>query len=92
MKVHIGPYKNWIGPYQLADALCFWVKEVEDEYGIKSKPDWVHNFGEFLAHGFHKETEEEARSWNNERPKTCIFFVILCSYMSNVDARYQITR
>ena len=32
MKVHIGPYKNWIGPYQLADALCFWVKEVEDEY------------------------------------------------------------
>lgn len=73
MKVYIGKPKNWFGPYQLADALCFWVKEVEDEYGIKSKPDWVHNFGEFLAHGFHKETEEEARSWNNERPKTWLY-------------------
>jgi hypothetical protein len=51
MKVYIGPYKNWFGPYQLAEKLCFWVKPVTDKYGIKSKPDWVHNFGEFLAHG-----------------------------------------
>jgi len=51
MKVYIGPYKNWFGPYQLAEKLCFWVKPVTDKYGIKNKPDWVHNFGEFLAHG-----------------------------------------
>lgn len=51
MKVKIGPYKNWFGPYQLAEKLCFWVKDETDEYGIKSKPEWVHNFGEFLAHG-----------------------------------------
>jgi len=51
MKVHIGPYKNWFGPYQLAEALCFWVKPVKDEYGIRDKPDWVHRFGEWLAHG-----------------------------------------
>ena len=25
MKVYIGPYKNWIGPYQIADAIFFWV-------------------------------------------------------------------
>jgi len=46
MKVYIGPYKNWFGPYQLAEKLCFWVKPVTDKYGIKSKPDWVHNFGD----------------------------------------------
>ena len=39
MKAHIGPYKSWFGPYQLAELLCFWAKDVEDEYGMKSKPD-----------------------------------------------------
>jgi hypothetical protein len=51
MKVRIGPYTNWFGPYQLAEKLCFWVKPVKDEYGYKSKPEWVHSFGELLAHG-----------------------------------------
>jgi hypothetical protein len=26
MKVYIGPYKNWIGPYQIADKIFFWVE------------------------------------------------------------------
>lgn len=49
MKVSIGPYRNWIGPYQIASALCFWAKQVPDEYGIKREPDWVHDFGTWLA-------------------------------------------
>ena len=49
MKVNIGPYTNWFGPYQLAELLCFWVKEVPDEYGYKGKPEWVHNFGTWLS-------------------------------------------
>lgn len=49
MKVYIGPYRKWWGPYQIAELLCFWAKDVEDEYGIKSKPDWVHDFGSWLA-------------------------------------------
>ena len=49
MKVVIGPYTTWIGPYQIADLLCFWVKKLPDEYGMKAKPDWVHNFGTWLA-------------------------------------------
>jgi hypothetical protein len=51
MKIKIGPYKNWFGPYQLANALCFWVKKRPNEDGILDKPDWVHDFGEWLAHG-----------------------------------------
>ena len=47
MKIYIGPYKSWIGPYQIAEALCFWVKRVPDEHGIKRKPDWVHDFGQW---------------------------------------------
>lgn len=49
MKVHIGPFKDWIGPYQIASALCFWAKPVKDEHGFKSKPDWVHEFGTWLS-------------------------------------------
>lgn len=51
MKVKIGPYKYWFGPYQLAEKLCFWAKPVKDEWGIERKPDWVHDFGTFLADG-----------------------------------------
>jgi hypothetical protein len=49
MKVLIGKYTTWIGPYQIADALCFWAKKVPDEIGIKRKPDWVHDFGTWLS-------------------------------------------
>jgi len=49
MKVKIGKYTTWVGPYQIANALCFWVPEVKDEHGFKSKPEWVHDFGTWLA-------------------------------------------
>jgi len=40
MKVYIGPYKNWIGPYQIAEKLMFWADKYEDER--------VHKFGDWL--------------------------------------------
>jgi len=74
MKVYIGPYKNWFGPYQLAELLCFWAKEEKDEYSIDRKPDWVHNFGEWLAHGsVEKEDPILASSWNKDRHHTWLY-------------------
>ena len=75
MRIKIGPYTNWYGPYQLAETLCFWAKEtVVDEYGMKSKPDYVHKFGEWLAHGSVEPESEvgEIRSWNRERRDTML--------------------
>lgn len=40
MKVHIGPFKNWIGPYQIAEKLMFWTNYRED--------DRVHKLGDWL--------------------------------------------
>jgi hypothetical protein len=80
MKVYIGKPKNWFGPYQLADALCFWVKDVKDEWDLKSKPDWVHNFGEWLAHGsIEKEDENTPFSFsrNKARPETWLYKLLL---------------
>ena len=74
MKVRIGPYKDWFGPYQLAETLCFWAKKEKDEYGIPRKPDWVHNFGEWLAHGSIELEPEvgEIHGWDHNRHETLL--------------------
>ena len=41
MRVNIGPYKSWVGPYQIAEKILFWLDKNEDER--------VHKFGEWLA-------------------------------------------
>lgn len=74
MKVKIGPYENYFGPYQLAELLCFWAKKEKDEYGIPRKPDWVHKFGEWLAHGSVEPDPEvgDIHKWG-DRPHTWLY-------------------
>ena len=74
MKIKIGGYKNWFGPYQLAELLCFWAKPVKSEYDFESKPQWVHNFGEWLAHGSVEPDAKvgEITSWDRERHDTLL--------------------
>lgn len=43
MRVNIGPYKNWIGPYQIAEKILFWVDKYDDD------DDRVYRFGAWLA-------------------------------------------
>jgi hypothetical protein len=46
MKVIIGPYKSWIGPYQIADAIFFW----QDKYNDDCKwSDRAHRLGNWLS-------------------------------------------
>ena len=49
MKVKLRKPISWFGPYQLADALCFWTKKEKDEIGMDREPDWVYDFGTWLA-------------------------------------------
>lgn len=51
MKVTIGKYTNWFGPYQLAEKLLFWIPKVKDEHGFYHSHPKVYEFGEWLAHG-----------------------------------------
>lgn len=81
MKVYIGPYTKWIGPYQIADALCFWVKEEKDEYGCSRKPDWVHNFGTWLAHG----TTDMSIVDRRDAPETWLYK--LCNWIESKKKR-----
>lgn len=41
MKVKLGPYTTWVGPYQIAEKLLFWMDRYED--------DRVHAFGTWLS-------------------------------------------
>lgn len=79
MRVNIGPYKNWFGPYQLAEKLLFWVPKEKDEFGFEHTADKVHNFGEWLAHG---SIEPEAKpgeisSWDRDRHITLLYKFLL---------------
>lgn len=55
MKVVIGPYKNWIGPYQIADAIFFWQDKHSDTCPWA---DRAHRFGTWLA-----ENRDGSDSW-----------------------------
>lgn len=75
MKVKIGKYKGWFGPYQLAEAIMFWVPKEKDEYGFPHTADRVHKFGEWLAHGSIEPEPEvgEVSSWGEDRPETWVY-------------------
>jgi hypothetical protein len=79
MKVKIGPYTDWYGPYQLAETLMFWVPKEKDEYGFEHTADRVHKFGEWLAHGSILPEQEvgEISSWDRERPTTWLYKFLL---------------
>lgn len=54
MKVNIGPYTRWIGPYQLADMIFFWVDRrgvFADEPAIYNRWDYraAEKLGDWLA-------------------------------------------
>jgi hypothetical protein len=45
MKVYIGPYTNWVGPYQIAEKLLFWL----DKYDNEKDDDRIHKLGDRLS-------------------------------------------
>ena len=63
MKVKLKKPVSWIGPYQLAEALCFWAPRQKDEYGIEHEPDWVHDFGTWLAGEKHDTWLSKFLTW-----------------------------
>lgn len=52
MKVKIGPYVDWIGPYQIADMVFFWLDKHPDDDVAESRIYKLHDWlGDFLAGG-----------------------------------------
>lgn len=55
MRVKIGKYKHYFGPFQLAEFLCFWAPRND----AGDVPDWVDQFGDWLQHGRRKGSSTE---------------------------------
>lgn len=72
MKIKIGPYKNYFGPYQLAQKLMFWIPKEKDEYGFPHTADKVHRFGEWLAYGSIEPETDTYRLENDSRSSTLL--------------------
>lgn len=51
MKVNIGPYLSWIGPYHIADTIFFWVEKYPEDKKLDERWDYkLHDkFGDWLA-------------------------------------------
>lgn len=79
MRVKIGPYKNWFGPYQLAEKIMFWVPKEKDEYGFPHTADRVHRFGEWLAHGsvLPEPAVGDVSGLRDNRPNTWLYRLLL---------------
>lgn len=56
MKVKIGPYVNWIGPYQISSFLFSWYPKEKDEFGFEKEADFIHDFGTWLSGGEEHES------------------------------------
>ena len=63
MRVRIGPYKNYLGPYQIAELLLCWMPKVDGEFGKENRPI-VSKFGNFLAYGtIESDNGRDNRTW-----------------------------
>jgi hypothetical protein len=74
MKVHIGNYVNYIGPYQIAEKIIFW-KDRND--------DLVFKLGEFLAHGFNAKKTDKL--FDSTRKET--WLSLFCSWIHSKKKR-----
>jgi len=87
MKVKIGNYTSWYGPYQLAETMMFWVPKEKDEHGFPHTADRVHKFGEWLAHGSVWPEPEvgDIHKWG-DRPHTWLY-----KFLSWIDSKKKRT-
>lgn len=77
MKIIIGNYTTWIGPYQIAEKILFWMDKDDER---------VFALGEFFAHGFCKEDPKKAVLDDiDSRPKTWLYK--LCEWVHSKKKR-----
>ena len=83
MKVYIGPYRNWIGPYQIAEKLLFWMKKDDDrvwKFGEWLGNTWVGKFCDWIDSNKNRKTEiriDKYDTWNMDHTLALIVLPML---------------
>ena len=71
MRVKIGKYPNYFGPYKIAEKLCFWVNASDDSY-------YVHALSDLLTYGKVRKTPKVGEITNfNDDSKYTLFYKFL---------------
>jgi hypothetical protein len=80
MRVYIGPYKNWIGPYQISDKIPFISEDKRHEIGEWLSKTWVNNVCEW----FYSKNERNIKvridkydTWNMDNTLALIILPML---------------
>lgn len=75
MRVYQGPYKNWFGPYQLANKLIWWQNKYDDNCRWAALAD---RLGDWLAHGWQVPKYDAERPFSNkDEHKTWLYKLML---------------
>lgn len=82
MKIVIGPYKDWFGPYQLAEKILFWMNRYED--------DRVHKLGQWLAGD--EDREDDDRMGRNEKKSLLYKFLLWVDSKKNRAVKIRIDK
>ena len=93
MKVSIGPYLNWIGPYQIVDGIFFWCKRWADDelserwdYKLRDKlgdwlsGTWVNDFCQWIYDKRKRKVEvriDRYDSWSVDHTLSLIIVPLL---------------
>lgn len=93
MKVYIGPYRNWIGPYQIADMLFFWLEKypsdeleqrwdykLHDRFGDWLSKTWVNTFCNWIDKKKKRKVEIKLHNydtWSVDHTLALIIFPVL---------------
>lgn len=72
MKVIIGPYKSWIGPYQIADAVFGWPEKYVDE----AEMTWRHRYAERLGDWLSETWVLDLCNWVEAKRKRQVYIRI----------------
>ena len=80
MKVYIGPYKNWIGPYQLAQKIPFISEDTSEKIGDWLSNTWVRNVCEWFYSKNERNIKiriDEYDTWNMDSTLSPIILPML---------------
>lgn len=79
MKAYIGPYRNWIGPYQLAEMLEFFCVHKKDQelIGEWLSKTWVNKFCEWIDSKKKRKIKIKVDRWDSWNADSTIAILVL---------------
>lgn len=79
MKVYIGPYKNWVGPYQIADLLQYVGVSEErcDKIGEWLSKTWLNNFCQWVYGKTERKVKVRIDPYDTWNCNTTLAYIIL---------------